>query len=525
MLSFSPESLITIYVLLFSIVLLEDNQLTGTIPSQIGRLLLLEKSDFKDNELTGVIPSQMGNLLLLQELHLSTNKLTGTIPSNFKHLSHLKHFKPFNNFLSGTIPDIFYNMTNLIEIDFSNNAFSGPIPDSLWELLSMIEWFNMENNELTDVVPDSVCTKVKEKIKIDNLPWFDNIKVECPCCVSRPECSLWDTDEATIGGITRPPCPLHNIHNIEYTGRYFVTDVTSNNVTLVPHSPDDFSMFLQSNVNICLAPTGCYDIKQGPDSNDSENRIDLFTFNHNQSSMSLIQQQQCDTVSICGESIDWNNPKRALLNHLTQIAIPNMSVINKYTDQALCWILTQDNRIDEYEICDGTLLQRYIMALFFISHTETFVFDDFSHKHTCEWPGIKCKTNNKFITHLLLSNKVLQGSIMTQLSLLQSLEVLDLSSNRLTGGLPKEIVHLINLKTLNITNNTLDGTIDPTIFHNHNKLATLDLSNNKLGGTIPTELFQVSQLQQISLASNFFGGTLANDIVYSASLGKTCVIV
>ena len=341
---------------------------------------------------------------------------------------------------------------------------------------------NLESNELQGAVPDTFCTKISlEMFLIENLPWFNEVKMECQCCVSNAGCHLWNVDKVTTGGSIRPPCPKANTHNIDYWTRLRITDTISN-ITLT-----DFNRFGAGflDMNVCLSPTGCYDIEKGKAwSNIIDDVIfdDPFPFNYNVSSMTLSQQQeQCNAVSICGALIDSTHPKRPVLNHITQLAAFNMSLLkdrSSLTYQALCWILTEDTLIDEYEICDGTLIQRYVMALFYIGHHEIFRFDDFSNQHTCEWPGITCGFNDKFIQEINLSNTNLQGSIITELGLLQSLEVIDLSSNRLTGSVVKQIEYLIDLKTLNLANNKLDGTIDPIMSSTLMNLRSLDLSNN-----------------------------------------------
>jgi len=105
--------------------------------------------------------------------------------------------------------------------------------------------------------------------------------------------------------------------------------------------------------------------------------------------------------------------------------------------------MTKDDNLDVYEICDGTLLQRYVMALFYISQNTTFAFDEFSNSPTCDWPGITCDSSNTFIHNLTFSN--LTGTLLTEIGLLQSPEVLDLRSSSLTGSLITEIGHLVNL--------------------------------------------------------------------------------
>lgn len=473
------------------------------------------------NEFTGVIPSEMGNLLSTFELNLSGNKLKGSIPSDFKQLHFIQNLYLLNNFLSGTIPAIFDNMNQLQEIYLSHNKFTGSIPDSLWNLPSLDEVVDIESNQLTGVVPDSFCVKIKEKFQIDNLPWFEDMKIECLCCGSRPECYVWNIEKVSEAGTTRPPCPEHNIHTIEYQGIYSINDVTSN----VTSKADVFANIGFANANICLSPTGCYEVKQGLNLSNWETVMDLYPLNYNASSLSLSKQNECDTVSICGAVIDSNHPKRAQLNHLTQLVIPSMTLLNEqnsFTYKALCWILTEDIQIEEYEVCDGTLLQRYVMALFYMSHPETFTFADFSKQKTCDWPGISCKQNEKYITQINLPGKTLQGSIMTQLGLLQSLEVIDFSFNQFTGTLVTEIGLLMNLKTFIMANNQLSGIINPLIFANLDNLVTFDMSNNELAGRIPKKLFEPPQLKHIGLGSNLFVGTLSNEIVCSQSLGKWC---
>ena len=60
---------------------LDDNQLTGEIPSTIGNLTNLEVLNLRSNQLTGEIPSEIGQLTNLTQLVLIENQLTGDIPS------------------------------------------------------------------------------------------------------------------------------------------------------------------------------------------------------------------------------------------------------------------------------------------------------------------------------------------------------------------------------------------------------------------------------------------------------------
>ena len=63
-----------------------NNQLTGEIPKEIGKLMNLRRLYLYKNQLTGEIPKEIGKLINLNELDLNKNKLTGEIPKEIGQL-------------------------------------------------------------------------------------------------------------------------------------------------------------------------------------------------------------------------------------------------------------------------------------------------------------------------------------------------------------------------------------------------------------------------------------------------------
>ena len=100
---------------------LYDNQLSGTIPAELGNLSSLTGLNLGYNQLSGTIPSELGNLSSLTGLYLYDNQLSGTIPSELGNLSSLTGLNLGSNQLSGTIPSELGNLSSLIYLNLSSN--------------------------------------------------------------------------------------------------------------------------------------------------------------------------------------------------------------------------------------------------------------------------------------------------------------------------------------------------------------------------------------------------------------------
>lgn len=92
---------------------LGQNNLTGTLASEIGSLTNLQQLYLQDNELSGAIPNEIGNLLSLKILYLNDNKLAGSIPTQMGNLVNLSQFALSFNKLSGSIPSSLGNLNNV----------------------------------------------------------------------------------------------------------------------------------------------------------------------------------------------------------------------------------------------------------------------------------------------------------------------------------------------------------------------------------------------------------------------------
>ncbi|KAJ4795715.1 Non-specific serine/threonine protein kinase [Rhynchospora pubera] len=108
---------------------------------------------------------------------------------------------------------------------------------------------------------------------------------------------------------------------------------------------------------------------------------------------------------------------------------------------------------------------------------------------------------------LNLSNNLFNGSFPSSLSLLTNLQVLDLYNNNLTGPLPLEVANLTEMRHLHFGGNFFTGEI-PKAYGRWPKIEYLALSGNELTGDIPSEIGNLTTLRQLYLGyfNSFSGG-------------------
>ncbi|MFC1484685.1 T9SS type A sorting domain-containing protein, partial [Candidatus Neomarinimicrobiota bacterium] len=131
------------------------NQLTGSIPPELGNLAQLDYMNLHDNHLSGPIPPELGNLSSLQWLRLHLNQLSGPIPIALADLDSLKFLALSGNLLTGSIPPELANLHNLIDLYLNQNLLTGTIPPELGNLSNLTD-LGLHMNQLTGAVPDEI---------------------------------------------------------------------------------------------------------------------------------------------------------------------------------------------------------------------------------------------------------------------------------------------------------------------------------------------------------------------------------
>ena len=162
-----------------------------------------------DNQLNGPIPAELGDLGFLRELYLNDNQLNGEIPAELGALSSLTQLSLRNNRLSGAIPASLGNLS-LGYARFANNAFTGCVPDGLRHLLTQ--------SEFTPDVPAHDFA-LDANLDGDTADPGDIAGLALPFCALR---------ELTLGGLTLEPAFASGAEAYTASAAH---DVTSTTVT------------------------------------------------------------------------------------------------------------------------------------------------------------------------------------------------------------------------------------------------------------------------------------------------------
>lgn len=135
---------------------LVNNNLTGTLPAEIGDLGELKALALSKNSLSGPIPPEIGNLTELEFLALDTNFVDGVIPAEIGQMSKLQEILLNNNALSGSIPVELSNLSDLVSLNFDENTLTGPIPPEFGNLTSLTS-LSIGFNSLSGPIPTELA--------------------------------------------------------------------------------------------------------------------------------------------------------------------------------------------------------------------------------------------------------------------------------------------------------------------------------------------------------------------------------
>ncbi len=438
---------------------LPENNLTGTLPAQLGDLTHLRRLVLDNNELTGRIPPELDNLGELTMLDLSWNALEGSIPSELGMLTSLDTLDLFSNDLTGTIPPTLADLGSVRRFALGWNELSGPIPAGLGSLVN-VTYMNVSRNELTGTIPPELGNLgAVEVLSVSRNNLAGTIPIELGNLSSVEGLYLYDNQltgeiPPELGQLSR--LDLLWIHENDLTGP--IPQEFANLTALVNFSA--YENGLSGGIPSFLGGfplTGVWlhdnDFSGGlPAEIGRINTLEHLTLDGNQQLSGLLPRSLLE------------------LEYLQRLRFADTGLCEQVDEQFQAWL----QRIPEQTTteCDPAQVERYALAEF---HEMT---DGTSWKSRSAWVGDADVGDWYGVT--TESGRVVEIS---------------LADNGLAGPLPSEIANLVVLRVLNLAGNDLSGAFPPAVAGLH-ELNELRVSRNpRLEGALPFALRRLERLR------------------------------
>ena len=154
-----------------------DSALRGTLPTELGYLTLLEVFVVQNNDLSGIVPSEVGNWKKLKEIDLSQNGFRGDLPTQIGSLSDLKVFDVSNNKFSGSLPSELGQLKKCEKVFFEGNDLDSFLPIEIGDLKE-VKTLKGGSNKFTSLPTELGKLKSAEFISFQNCSISGSIPTE-----------------------------------------------------------------------------------------------------------------------------------------------------------------------------------------------------------------------------------------------------------------------------------------------------------------------------------------------------------
>ncbi|KAM3356574.1 hypothetical protein P3S68_023288 [Capsicum galapagoense] len=469
---------------------LHTNQISGIIPSQISSLAKLQIPRIFDNHLNGPIPGEIGQLRSLTELSLGMNFLNGSIPASLGNLNNLSHLYLYENHPSGSIPKKRGKLVNLVEAyletsqltghippemgnltnakvfyAFSNELF-GPIPAELGKMRSL-QNLSLYSNNLSGPIPKTIGDLTELKLLNLNFQYLflgdNNMTEEIPSSF----CNLTSLKFLHLSRNNLKGKILQCLGNI--SGLHYVTKSHNNLCGELPSAICNLTSLeildLARN-NLKGAIPQCF--------GNMSRHLEVLDIQHNDLTGTL---PTTFSIGSALQSFNLHGNKDNLLNDTFPMwlgTLPELRVLSLKSNKLHGPIRTLGNENIYPEL-------RFLDLSFnaFMGNLLMSLFQHFNAMKKID-PSKKAPSDERYGYYENSIAVVTKGLELEVVRILFLYTTIDLSNNKFEGHIPSIIGDLIALRILNLSHNGLQGPIPPSL-GSLSSVESLDLSGNHLG--------------------------------------------
>ncbi|XP_057967795.1 receptor-like protein 15 isoform X2 [Malania oleifera] len=499
---------------------LEANSIIGQL-SDLDTLAFrnLEVLNLGDNFLSGSIPPSIRALPSLKALSLARTKINGSLPPDLCELNKLQELDLSENNLEGTVPPCLNNLKNLRLLDLSKNQFTGKLYESLISGLTAMEYIDFSNNCFEGIFSFSSFAN-HSKLEVVRFHSFSHkFQVET-------DLSIW-VPKFQLKVLNLSNCNLNRLsggHIPKFLwGQYKLRtiDLSNNNLTghfpklLLENNPRLEFLILRNNSLVGqfrLPPIASLDIDV------SDNK--------------LVGEIQSNIGEMLPQTRRLNVSRNAFEGRVPS-SISNMSEIwgldmsfNNFSGEVPKELLAACTQLEFLDLSHNMFHGHIFSKHLNISRISFLRLD---HNH---FSGTLCNlTDLNDLSILDISSNYLSGQIPHLLGSKHSLSILNMRKNLFSGqfsceNIPNEYLDISyndlsgtlpscsmcrDLQYLHLEGNRIGGSI-PEAFLNFSKILSLNIRNNRLFGKIPSVIGSLSRLKVLLLSGNHLSGLMPNEL-------------
>jgi len=429
--------------------------------------------NMRQHSLKGTIPDEIRLLDRLESLQISENAIYGNIPAALGMFSNLHQLEMERNSFTGDIPTAIGALTSLKQLDLSHNFFTSTLPDELFQL-KKLQYIDVSFNRLVGYFSN----------KFAALSFLSTI----------------------------------DIRMNEFTGTF-------------PENLNQLSELARLNVDFNQL-SGSF-----PQTFDFMAKLEELTVSNNLLTGSISNETSPEFQNQAVENFlagKWmlkkldisNNFFSGVVPNLIEM-LPNMIHIEIKGNMLEGPLPTLSSSSVEHigaanNYLTGTIQTNFADSLQYLDYSGNKVSGSIpSELATLRWLANLDFSRNKLlngtlptelgelrsIQYLALGNCSLTGTLPVTWGDLTILVNLSLEGNHFTGSIPSSYQSLVSLKQLILKNNSLSGLI-PSSLSRLSALEVLDLGDNKLIGNVPDELSSLGHLTDLILSGNNLNGSI-----------------
>ena len=548
---------------------LDQNNLEGPIPTELGSLDRLQFLHLWNNELHGAVPPELGKLSNLGTLWLASNNLSGTIPDELGGLVKLRQMSFADNpDLSGTLPLTFTNLSlETLWVHDTNICAPSNIEMKAWlstiqnhdvttncsdldvEALTVFynstdgpNWTNNENwlsdaplNDWFGVTTDEIGRVEGLELPSNNLSGA--VPPEIADLTNLRDLNLSLNNEL-IG-----PLPLRlttlSLESMNFKGTHVCATRDTDFqdwLSVIPNQ--SVAHCVELDTHALFALVGLYNATDGKDWTNNENwlsqaplgawygvstdvdgRVTELDLSDNNLSgslpSSLSKLEDLKNLNLEGNS----GLLGPLPESLTGLSVESLNLKGTglcapSTSGFQTWLIGIGGS-SVVDVCTDAHPDWEVLVTLYNENNGPNWEDNtnwLSEEPLGEWFGVSTDADGR-VTALNLRQNNLLGALPEELGRLDKLELLNLPFNEISGSIPPELGNLGNLRSLDLAFCWISGTIPPEI-GKLAKLESLNLTRNgsTLAGPLPPELGQLTNLNLLALGGNGFSGSIPRSI-------------